>query len=194
MIKRFVLIISCFFLVVPYAYYEEYLKTKEYSIKITSGWIRKNIDETRKIKKTMPIPPNLPAKYNNNFFVYSNPKGYLILLYETVYRDDISFGSIEERHKMNLQNMKRGIQAGIVKKIVTNEIVKINTSENDNIFSKGTLMDWIGNTSKHNNRNRIYTLDTQTKNVTITLSAFFYEKDNAFANELENAFQSIKFK
>ena len=194
MLRKIAMIIICLFFAVQYGYCEDWLRTEKYIIKIPSDWIQKKLDETMRIKKAMAIPPNLPAKYNNNFYVYSNKKDYLILLYEMVYRDDISFSSFEERHKMNMQNMKSGINAGVVKKVVTSEIVKINTFENTNKFSKGTVMDWIGNTSKHNNRNRIYTIDTQTKNVTITLSAFFYEKDIAFSDELENTIHSIKFR
>lgn len=175
-------IITILFSELSVADQEKTIIAEHFEFSIPVGWSRASSSDEHSIRSSVTRPFKSFAE-EQSFFVFSSPKGYMIIVY------DLKFSSkkpsLEQAQNANKQNFRMGKSQGIVRSVLSNNIIQlegVRALEND----------WVGTTQKRLNRNLTYILYTEDEKVTLNVSAFFPENDNRFAEQIRNLLPTIE--
>lgn len=91
-----------------------------YIFKVGEQWLRAGTSDEGQIRNMMRKSMQGFAEFNNNFFVFNTPKGYMVMIYDVVYTG--TRPSMAERLERSNQKFRMGVDRGIVKTILTNNI------------------------------------------------------------------------
>ena len=155
---------------------EQTITADHFAFRVPVQWSRAGASDERQVRNLTTRALKGVAD-ERNFFVFNSPQGYVVIVYDIVFRSEKQ--SLTEAQATNKQNFEMGVSRGIVKTMLSNSIVtvgKVEALEND----------WIAKTSKTNNRNLVYVMYTPDDKVSVNVSAFFPDSDEDFADQVKN--------
>lgn len=180
----YILLLLLFSVCASSANAESTITAKNFTFKIPEQWSRVSESEEKEIRKT--ITKSLQGIANErSFFVFSTPNDYMVMVYDLEFNREKP--TLEEGLAANDNNFRIGKSQGIVRAVLSNKIVMIDNK-------KALENDWIGKTSKKNNRNLTYIIETMDEKVSVNVSAFFPENDTMFSGQVKALLTSLIYK